>query len=284
MEDEWSVAPYPTGRYSNPDYKYIRPWGVGVASGAKNGYAGMAYMAYVYAKNQAQQTKYTGDWTGTRGEALKVISDKKSYYSPHTGIPGFRSPSDAINNAMTPETGRTASDLYNGQQQLLIKAIEDFNDLKEGWVAFKEFTNPGPVDFEDDGMGYLNMGVDPDVSREVVSDGIKGKSLRVTLENSGWYAILGTSPSDLEIVGNKTYSVSFDYNIIHASGNDPMFFTLVYPSEAGWTELHAQDGDEGRFSMDVVISGDDEGIYLVVCLSGAEEVLIDNVEIAEVAG
>lgn len=282
MEDDWSVAPYPVGKYGDKNRKYVRPWGAGVAAGAANGYAGMQYAAYTFAQDElyAAQSE-TAPWTGERGTARKIATNEKtSYFSMHIGIPGFRSVVDTINYGMTAEGGKPVSALFDEQKTVLEQIIGDFNNMQEGWVAPREFINPGPINFED-GMGYLTLQVDPAVHQSIADEGIDGKSLHITLDQSGWYQVFGSSPDALDFVGGgKAYDISFDYRIITAGEDDPMFYTLYYPGEGGWTEVHVTEGEEGHFAMTMAVSDDAEGMYFTVCFFGGTDIMIDNFNIS----
>ncbi len=282
MEDEWGLAPYPTGKYGDPNVKYVRPWGSGVASGADNGYAGIQYQLFSYQK--AEEAALVAPWTGERAAARDAIINKDSYFSMHIGIPNFRPVVDAVNYGMAESGGKPFSALFEERRTELEGIIEDFNGIEEGWVEPKQFTNPGPVDFEN-GMGYLAFAPDAAlVTQEIIDGGIEGKSLKITMTESGWHPIFGSTAESLSYVGgSKAYRVTFDYEIVAATEADPMFYTLTNPGEIGWTEQHVLAGESGTFDMVMNIIEDMEDMYFTICFFGGTEVLIDNfnIELAE---
>jgi hypothetical protein len=131
-------------------------------------------------------------------------------------------------------------------------------------------------------MGYLLFEPAEGVEQEIIDNGIDGKSLRVTIAEPGWYAIFGSTPESLDYVGgSKAYTISFDYEVVDADDSlNPLFYTLTYPGEMGWTETAVTHGETGRYELVMNIIEDAKDMYFTVCFYGGTEVLIDNFDIA----
>jgi len=280
MEDEWSVAPYPTGKYGDPDTKYIRPWGVGVATGARNGYAGIQYQLYTYMRDEELRDETMAPWTGERGATREIARDKKSYFSLHIGIPNFRTVVDQINYEMIESGGKPFSALFEERRSELEAIVNDFNAIEEGWVEPKQFIYLGPVNFEN-GMEYLNMPPPEGVTQTIIDNGIDGKSLKITMDEEGFFPIFGSTVDSLSIAGGqREYRVTFDYEVISADNSmDPMFVAFMNPGQLGWAEQYVRNGDKGRAELRVSIRDDKPDYYLEVRFMGGKEILIDNFDI-----
>jgi hypothetical protein len=288
MEDEWSVAPYPTGKYGDPNVKYIRPWGAGVAFGAANGYAGMQFIQYSYMRDEQLDSEALPPWTGARRTARDIASNKQPYFSLHIGIPHFRTAVDNINYEMTEAGGKPFSQLFEENRSALEALIADFNSIEEGWVEPKKFVYGGPIDFES-GMGYLNMPPPEGVTQEIIANGIDGHSLRIVVEDEEeYYQIFGSTVDSIPIAGPltgaATYLITFDYQVVAASSDpdfQPRINVEMMPGGMGWAHINVRQGDSGRAELRSVIYSDLPNIHFVIGFMGGTELIIDNFDIVQ---
>jgi ABC-type glycerol-3-phosphate transport system substrate-binding protein len=277
MEDEWSVAPYPVGKYGDASKKFMKPWGAGVAVGAANGYAGMQFIQYSYMRDEGY---FDAVWSGERKAALDICVNKDSFFSLHMGIPNFRNAVDQINYSSN-STGSSYLTLFEESRSALEALIADFNAIEEGWVEPKKFVYMGPVDFES-GMGYLTLPPGEGVTQEIIDGGIEGKSLRITLEDEDYFLIFGSTVDSIPIAGPITganaYLITFDYEIIAASG-DAQISVEMEPGGMGWAGIPVRQGDKGRAELRSTIYTDLPNIHFALFFEGGTELLIDNFDI-----
>jgi hypothetical protein len=287
MEDNWSIAPFPVGQYGNVNYNFIRPWGVSVASGARNPVGGIAFVEFQYTRNMERGSEFfTQGWMNdARRAGVEAAMDKTSFFSLHNGIPNFRTVADEVTWGLNAAEGRTATDIVNAQLSAMQSFIDDFNNLIPGWEEPRVFTNPGIVDFEDGTMGWLTwepadyMGM----TRTIIDDGIDGRSLHIEFaEGYGtWVPIVGTLHDEFVFVGGQAYTISFDYHVIRIVPDEWHVFYTTSP-DLMWTQYYFTEGQSGRFEVTVGAEGDHDEKEFRFRINGVREMIIDNFNITVV--
>jgi len=284
MEDDWSIAPFPTGRYGNPNYNHIRTWGASVATGANNPLGGVAFVEFQYARNLERGSDFFNQgWMNPAREAgVRAAMDKTSFFSLHNGIPNFRPIADQVTWDINAAEGRTATDIINAHLSAMQSYIDDFNNLIPGWEDPREFTDPGPLDFSDGTIGYLSMPVYG--TQTIVPDGEGGYDLHIEFDEVGWHAWFGTDPEHFDIVGGNSYRVTFEFTILRVGDSSrpegtAWFYTQVNPGAQGWTDQDGNVGERSTFVQYVAVGDDNEGSVLAICNYGALEMLIHNFNI-----
>ena len=284
MEDDWSIAPFPTGQFGNAGYNFIRPWGVSVATGANNPMGGVAFVEFQYARNMERGSEFFNQgWMNPAREAgVRAAMDKTSWFSLHNGIPNFRTIADQITLDLNVAEGRTATDIVNAQLSAMQSYIDDFNNLIPGWEEPRVFENPGVVDFEDGTLGWLTWEPEEwmNMTRTIIDDGIDGRSLHIEFaEGYGtWVPILGTLYQDFVFVGGQAYVISFDYHVLRVVPDEWHVFYTTSP-DMMWSQYYFVEGQYGRFEMTIGAEGDHDQKEFRFRVNGIREMIIDNFEI-----
>ncbi|MCL2499820.1 MAG: extracellular solute-binding protein [Defluviitaleaceae bacterium] len=284
MEDDWSIAPMPTGQFGDPNFNHIRTWGASVATGARNPLGGIAFVEFQYERNLQRGSDFfnQGWMNDARRAGVEAAMMKESFFSLHNGIPNFRTLADSITWAMEVPDGRTATDLVNEQLSAMQHAIDAFNALDPGWEEPRTFVDPPIVDFEDGTMGFLTWEPEEwmNMTRTIIDDGIDGRSLHIEFaEGSGtWVPIVGTRHEDIAFVGGKAYTISFDYHVLQVVPGEWHVFYTTGP-DLGWTQYEFVEGQSGHFTVTIGAEGDHDEKEFRFRVNGVREMIIDNFEL-----
>lgn len=299
MKDEWDFVPVPAGPDNAEGVIPGNCDALGICTGAKNPDGALMYLIAVEEYNEEHKDDAPKGYMAELSEeqiALNkdICENSKIVINNYEGIGNIKNLqwdywSQIFNGTPVVTANESYAPAFQAEVDVTLADITP--------KVKKAFDGLPVIDFEDETADFMtnvdgNGGSWGDKAFEIVEDGIDGKSLLITAdESSEWQLAARTDPDKWFFPSyGHVYKISFDYKMISDMRENGYFYVTVRPAgnigdgavSFGWcTSANMKAGEAGTFECTIGI--DQETAPLCVVIGGFNNgsVMVDNLTIVD---